>query len=140
MHTLRTRLDSRINFYNFSNHLKSGGIIILEHDSFSYPNSHSPHMNLITAETSDTKIAKAEYYRRKGEVLVMREDYLIAEKGKGIRHYSDLQYLGMFELKRTKQILKLAGLEPRFLKGALHHDRGLLLGTKRIMNGHLLQA
>jgi hypothetical protein len=63
-------------------------------------------------------------------VLIEREDYLVAERGKGIRHYADLQYVGMFELKKTMQILERAGLEPRFLRGALHRGRGLLLGIK----------
>jgi SAM-dependent methyltransferase len=115
---------------NFANHLKSGGIVILENDSFSYPRSPSLHMKLLTTERGYTKIAKVEYYQRKGNVLVEREDYLVAERGKGVKHYADLQLLGMFELKRTKRILERAGLEPRFLKGALHRGRGLLLGIK----------
>jgi ubiquinone/menaquinone biosynthesis C-methylase UbiE len=115
---------------NFSNHLRNGGIIIIENDSFSYSRSPPQHMNLLTAEKSDIKIARVGYYQRKGNVLIEREDYMIAQKGKGIRHYADLQYVGMFELERTMSIMEQAGLTPKFLKGALHRGNGLLLGIK----------
>jgi dTDP-3-amino-3,6-dideoxy-alpha-D-glucopyranose N,N-dimethyltransferase/dTDP-3-amino-3,4,6-trideoxy-alpha-D-glucopyranose N,N-dimethyltransferase/N-methyltransferase len=116
---------------NFSNHLRKGGIVILEDDLFSDSKSPSPYMNLLTAEAGDTKIAKVEYYRRRGNVLIEREDYLIAERGKGIRHYADLQYAGMFELSKTMRIFERAGLEPKSLNGSLYRGRGLLLGIKR---------
>ena len=127
---VRTYRNLERTIRNFSNHLRSGGIIILEDDLLSDSKSPSPYMNLSTAETGGSKIAKVEYYRRKGNVLIEREDYLIAEKGKGIRHYADLQYAGLFGLKRTMQIMERAGLEPRFLKGPLYRGRGLLLGIK----------
>ena len=115
---------------NFSSHLRRGGVIIIESDSFSHSESPLPYVNLVTAESADTKIAKLEYYQRRGNVLIEREDYLVAERGKGIRHYADLQYAGMFGLKRTTQVMEGAGLEPIFLRGALHRGVGLLLGTK----------
>lgn len=127
---VRTYRNLERTIRNFSKHLMCGGIIILENDSFSYPKSTSPYMNVLTAEAGDTKIAKAEYYRTKGDALIMREDYLVAERGRGIRHYVDLQYVGIFELKKTMQIMEYTGLEPKFLKGALHRGRGLLLGIK----------
>ena len=116
---------------NFANHLRTGGIVILEDDLLSDSKSPSPYMNLLTAEAGDTKIAKVEYYRRKGNVLIEREEYLIAERGKGIRHYADLQYAGIFEPKKTMRIFERAGLEPMSLKGALYRGRELLLGIKR---------
>ena len=117
---------------NFSNHLKNGGIVIIENDSFSCSRSPPLYMNLLTAETSDIKIARVDYYRRRGNVLIEREDYMIAQRGKGTRHFADLQYMGMFGLKRTMHIMEQAGLTPKFLKGALHRGNGLLLGRKSI--------
>jgi SAM-dependent methyltransferase len=110
---------------NFSGHLRNGGIVIVENDSFSHSRSPPQYMNLLTAETSDVKIARFDYYRRRGNVLVEREDYMIAQRGKGIKHFADLQYVGMFELERTMRIMEQAGLTPKFLKGALHRGNGL---------------
>ena len=115
---------------NFSSHLRRGGIVIIESDSFSPSGSPLPYMNLVTAGSSDTKIAKLEYYQRRGNVLVEREDYLVAERGKGIKHYADLQYAGMFGLRKTMRVMLRAGLDPIFLEGALRRDVGLLIGTK----------
>ena len=129
---VRTYRNLERTIRNFSNHLRKGGIVILESDSFSDSGSPLPHMNLVTAESSDTKIAKLEYYQRRGNVLVEREDYLVAERGKGIKHYADLQYAGMFGLRETMQVMLRTGLEPIFLKRALRRDVGLLIGTKVI--------
>jgi ubiquinone/menaquinone biosynthesis C-methylase UbiE len=118
---------------NFSNHLNNGGITIIENDSFSYSRSPPQHMNLLTAQTRDIKIARVDYYQRKGNVLIEKEDYMIAQRGKGIRHFADLQYQGRFELGRTMRIMEQAGLTPKFLKGALHRGNGLLLGRKSIL-------
>jgi ubiquinone/menaquinone biosynthesis C-methylase UbiE len=125
-----SNLDKTIK--NFSNNLKNGGIVIIESDSFSCSRSLPLYMNLLTAETSEVKIARVDYYRRKGNVLIEREDYMIAQSSKGIKHFADLQYVGMFELKRTMRIMEQAGLTPKFLKGALHRGNGLLLGRKSI--------
>jgi len=129
---VRTHRNLTRTIENFSNHLKRGGVMIVESDSFSHSESPLPYMNLVTAVTSDTKIAKLEYYQRRGNVLVEREDYLVAERGKGIKHYADLQYAGIFGLKRTMQVMVHAGLKPTFLEGALHRDVGLLIATKGI--------
>jgi len=129
---VRTYQNLERTISNFSSHLKKGGIVILESDSFSHPGSPLPYMNLVAAESSGTKIAKLEYYQRRGNVLVEREDYLVAERGKGIKHYADLQYAGMFGLGKTMQVMRRAGLEPIFLKRALRRGVGLLIGTKVI--------
>jgi SAM-dependent methyltransferase len=127
---VRTYSNLRKTIRSFSSHLRSGGIVILENESFTYRRSPSPYLNLVTAETPDTKIARVEYYRQRGNVLIEREEYLVAQKGKGIRHFADLQYLGMFEPKKTMRIMLGAGLQPRFLKGALHSGNGVLIGIK----------
>jgi ubiquinone/menaquinone biosynthesis C-methylase UbiE len=127
---VRTYFNLEKTIKNFSDHLKNGGITIIENDSFSYSKSPLQHIKLVTAETRDIKIARVEYYQRKGSILIEREDYMIAQRSKGISHFADLQYVGMFELKRTMHIMVQAGLKPRFLKGALHRGTGLLLGIK----------
>ena len=128
---VRTYSNLEKTIKNFSSHLKNGGITIIENDSFSGSKSPLQHLKLVTAETRDIKIARMEYYRRKGNVLIEREDYMIAQRNMGTRHFADLQYVGVFELKRTMHIMGIAGLEPRFLKDALHRGNGLLLGIKR---------
>jgi len=128
---VRTYRNLQRTILNFSKHLAIGGIVIIESDSFSNSQTPSPYMNVMTAEEGNTKVAKVEYYRRKGDMLVEREDYLVATTGKGIRHYSDLQYVGVFELKKTMHMLERAGIEPRYLGAVLYRDRGVLIGIKR---------
>jgi ubiquinone/menaquinone biosynthesis C-methylase UbiE len=128
---VRTYANLERTLRNFTNHLKDGGIIIVENDSYSYSKLKTDYMNLSTFQTRNIKIARAECYQRKGYVLKEEEDYLVAQRGKGIRYFRDLQYVGMFSLKRTMAIMRKLGLMPKFLKGVPHLGNGLLLGVKQ---------
>lgn len=66
----------------------------------------------------------------------MREDYMVAQKGKGIRHFSDLQYVGLFNLRKTMRLMEKTGLRPKFLKSVLRPGNGLLLGIKQPYDFH----
>jgi len=56
--------------------------------------------------------------------------YLIAEKNKEVKHFVDRHELGLFDIDKTLQFMKQAGLKSKFLKNGLMKDRGLFIGVK----------
>jgi len=57
--------------------------------------------------------------------------YLIAERGKGVRHYVDRHELGLFEEYETLRIMEESGLESQFISEGLMPGRGLYIGIKK---------
>jgi ubiquinone/menaquinone biosynthesis C-methylase UbiE len=115
---------------NFSRHLKRGGVAIIE-PWFTEETWHVGHMHFTTYDSNEIKVARLSYSGRKGNLSILNEHYLIAEQGKGIRHLQNLQYMGLFDLKRTLNMMKRAGMRAEFLKLGLSPGRGLLVGVKK---------
>jgi ubiquinone/menaquinone biosynthesis C-methylase UbiE len=114
---------------NFANHLKTGGVVIIEPwFTKSAYKAGSPHM--ITYESKDLKIARLVVSKVKGNVSEMDMHYLIAERNKEVKHFVDRHELGLFEIDKTLQFMKQAGLKTKYLKSGLMKDRGLFIGVK----------
>lgn len=114
---------------NFANHLKTGGVVIIEPwFTKSAYKTGSPHMT--TYESKDIKIARLAVPKVKGNVSEMDMHYLIAERNKEVKHFVDRHELGLFEINKTLQFMKQAGLKAKFLKNGLMKDRGLFIGVK----------
>ena len=114
---------------NFSKHLKLGGIVIIEpwFTNAEYKVG-TPHMTVY--QDKDIKIARANVSMAKNGVSILEMHYLIAEKGKDMKHFVSVEELGMFEISKTLQIMKTAGLDAKFVKGRAWDRRGLLVGVK----------
>jgi len=114
---------------NFARHLKTGGVVIIE--SWFTKKTYkvgTPHMT--TYDVPDIKIARLNISSSEGNISVMDMHYLVAEKGKGVIHFSDRHELGMFEIDKTLVLMKKAGLDSKYLKDGLMKGRGLLIGVK----------
>jgi hypothetical protein len=59
--------------------------------------------------------------------------YLVAERGKGVKHFVDRQESGLFEVDETLRIMKEAGLQSKFLKRGLVQKRGMFVGVKQLL-------
>lgn len=95
--------------------LKPGGILII--DGWSTPEqwkTGSVHMR--TYESGGTKIARVGFSRTRHGVSVLEECYLIAERGKGIRSYIDIQELGLFKRQRFLSTMRDVGFEAMLFK------------------------
>ncbi|MBS0359592.1 MAG: class I SAM-dependent methyltransferase [Proteobacteria bacterium] len=115
---------------NFSNHLKKGGIVIIE--PWLNKSTYIPGMpDMQTYSDTHIKIARLSAAKVKGNVSIIDLHYLIAEKNKDIQYYVERHEMGMFEIDRTLKLMEAAGLKAKFIKNGLMKDRGLYIGIKQ---------
>lgn len=84
-----------------------------------------------TYDGRDVKIARLFVSRMKKGVSVIDMHWLIAEENKDVKHLASRHELGLFEINKTLELMRGAGLEARFLKKGLMKDRGLYVGIKK---------
>lgn len=119
----------RKTIFNFSNHLKKGGVLLIE-PWFTKSQFKTGTPFMATYDSKDLKIARLNISKVKNNISVLDMHYLVAEKGKDVRHYVDRHELGLFGIKDTLKIMRDAGLKSVFLKNGLMKDRGLYVGAK----------
>lgn len=127
---VRTYDNLRKTFNNFSDHLKSGGVLIIE-PWFTSSMYHvgTPHM--ATHNGKDIKIARLNISEKKNGVSILNMHHLIAEKNKKIKYIVSREELGLFDTRKTLNLMRKAGLNAKVVKGiALDPRRGLILGIK----------
>lgn len=115
---------------NFSNHLKTGGVLIIEPwlTKSAYKDG-SLHMT--TYDGKDVKISRISVSKLKGNISILNMHYLIAEKNKDVKYSSDKHELGLFERGKILKIMKESGFKTEFFKKGLMEGRGIYLGIKR---------
>ena len=114
---------------NFKNHLKKGGILIIE-PWFTKSTYWDGHPGMTTYEGEAIKIARLNSSKIEGDISIMEMHYLIAEKDKDVIHFVDTHELGLFETDKTLDFMEKAGLKAEFQKDGLMEDRGLYIGVK----------
>ncbi len=113
----------------FSRHLHRGGVTIIE--PWFTKEVYSVGSPFITTyEDDDLKIARVNVSDIDGDVSVMNMHYLVAERGKAVKHYVDRHELGLFEVDRTLEIMGKVGFDAQYLPDGLMKDRGLYIGVK----------
>lgn len=114
----------------FSSHLKNGGIVIIQPW---VPKSKwkAGHIALNTFDSDDVKIARLSYSSTEKDMATFQMEYLIAEKGKGIRRFSQREKMHFFERSRFESMMREADLLPEYVEHSLFGDRGLVIGRKR---------
>ena len=113
----------------FSRHLFRGGVAIIE-PWFTKEVYDVGRPFIDTYEDDDLKIARANVSEIEGNVSVMDMNYLIAERGKGVKHFVDRHELGLFEVDQTLKIMSRVGFNAKYLPDGLMKNRGLYIGKK----------
>lgn len=115
---------------NFVQHLKKGGVIIIEPwlSESSYTTG-TPGMTIYDGD--DIKIARLSISKKKGIVSIMDMHYLIAERDKHTKHFVERHELAMFDSTKVISMMNHHGLKARFLKNGLTKERGLYIGIKK---------
>ncbi|MFX0012206.1 MAG: class I SAM-dependent DNA methyltransferase [Candidatus Hermodarchaeota archaeon] len=116
-------------FLNFANHLKKGGVLIVE-PWFTKSTFLAGKPGLTTYDGDDVKIARLNTTKVEGDLSIMEMHYLIAERNGEVKHFLDIHELGLFETDTTLELMAKASLISEFLKDGLMNDRGLLIGVK----------
>jgi len=114
---------------NFKNHLKKGGVLIIE-PWFTKSAYWVGTPGMTTYDGEDVKIARLNSTKIEGDLSIMEMHYLIAEKDKDVIHFADTHELGLFETNKTLDFMEKSGLKAEFLKDGLMEDRGLFIGVK----------
>ena len=127
---VRTYKNLEKTICNFSRHLKSGGVLVIE-PWLTKKNFRAGTPHMATFDSKNIKIARLNISRIKNDISVIDMHYLIAEKNKEVKHFIDRHELGLFNINRTLEIMKKEGFEARFSKNGLMKDRGLFIGVKK---------
>lgn len=114
---------------SFSGHLKDGGIVIIQ-PWIQKSDWKKGHISLETFDSEAVKIARASYSGGTSKVSKFRMEYLIAEKGKGLRHLVEEDSFPYFDRTKYERMMRDLGLRPRYVASKPFGDRGLLTGTK----------
>lgn len=115
---------------NLSNHLKKGGVVIIE-PWFTRSLFKDGHPSMTTYDGKDIKIARLCVSKIEGNVSVLEMHFLVAERDKDVRHFVEMHKMGLFDRQKTLEFMKEAGLQAEFLETGLMEDRGLFVGVKR---------
>ncbi len=115
---------------NFANHLKQGGVLIIE-PWFTKSNYWVGHPGMTTYDGEDIKIARLNSSKIEDDLSVMDMHYLIVEKNKDVKYFVDKHELGLFDTDKTLKLMKKACLKAEFLKDCLVKERGLYIGVKK---------
>jgi SAM-dependent methyltransferase len=116
-------------FLNFANHLKKGGVLIVE-PWFTKSTFWAGIPGMTTYDGDDFKIARLNTTKVEGDLSIMEMHYLIAERDGDIKHFVDIHELGLFETDKTLELMAKASLLSEFLKDGFMKDRCLLVGVK----------
>jgi len=114
---------------NFANHLKKGGVVIIE-PWFTKSTYWEGHLGMTTYDGEDIKIARLNTSKIENDLSVMDMHYLIVEKNNDVKYFVDKHELGLFDTDKTLELMKKAGLKAEFLKDGLIKERGLCIGVK----------
>lgn len=126
---VKTYENLRKTINNFARHLKTGGVVIIE-PWFTKASFRPGRPILHTYSDDNIKVARMCLSEIRGNISILNMEYLVCERGKKIMHFNDQHELGLFEIDKTLQFMKEAGLKAKFLKNGLMKDRGLYIGVK----------
>jgi ubiquinone/menaquinone biosynthesis C-methylase UbiE len=127
---VKTYANLRKTIRNFARHLKKGGVVIIEPwFSKKQYRTGSVHLTAIY-DNPEIKIARLSFARRKGDISIIDMHYLVAEKNKGVRHFTEQHQMGLFDVNKTLALMRKAGLKAEFIEpGPI--GRGIYVGVKQ---------
>ena len=125
---LTTKRDLRATFTSFARHLNPGGVVIAE--PWLDPSSfHTASTYLRTHVGPEVVVARLAFSARRGRRSVIHYHFLIGEQGRGVRYFHEQDAGLLVSHAELADLMRSAGLRPRFLGHGLIPGRGLLVGV-----------
>lgn len=125
---LKTYANLNKTIKNFSQHLKPGGVMIIE--PFVNPEDYiDNYLSAYHVNETDLKLTRMTFSKRKGSMAMLNFHFLVGAKGK-IKYFFENMQLVMYENQKAISIMKNAGLKAKFLKDGFMKNRGLYIGVK----------
>lgn len=125
----KTHSKLRKTIKNISEHLKLGGVLIIEGWITKSKFKHG-YIHLDVTNGKNVKIARMHFSKIRKNISVLDEHYLIGEENKGVRYLKDKHELGLFDVKDLLKTMKQSDLKAKFLKKGFMKDRGIYIGIK----------
>lgn len=94
-----------------SDHLNSGGILILEPWQTKNGDDLSGKPYLLTYDSKDLKIARVGMMKKRGIISILETSYLIAERNKKIQYFNEIHRLATYEDKKFLNIMNNSRLK-----------------------------
>jgi SAM-dependent methyltransferase len=127
---LPSERDLERTFANFARHLVPGGVMIVE--PWIDPAAFRPgHVHLVQFP-GPPAVVRFSVSSRKGNRSRIHYHFLIAERGRGIRHYQETDVGLLVSRRGLTRAVRRAGLVPHFLKDGFTPGRGLVIGVKPV--------
>jgi len=126
---LRTYKNLKKAIQLFNDHLKKGGVIIVE-PWFTRSVFKAGRPGMTTYENENIKIARLNDSKVEGNLSIMNMHYLIAKLGEEVEYFVEKHILGLFEIEKTLQIFEEVGLSTLFLEEGFMEERGLFIAQK----------
>jgi ubiquinone/menaquinone biosynthesis C-methylase UbiE len=114
---------------NISQHLKKGGVSIIE--PFMSKDEYvegKPFASFV--DEPSLKIARMNVNRRRANVAILNFHFLVATDA-GVKYFRDRHEVGLFDRCKVMQAMEDSGLHTRFIKTGFQKDRGLFIGVKK---------
>jgi SAM-dependent methyltransferase len=115
---------------NFARHLKDGGVAIIE-PWLTRSTVKDGYVHVLVRGDDDLKVVRVDITRIRGDLSVLDERIVVAERAKGIASYKDRMVMGLFEKEEFLRLMGEAGMKAKFLKKSLAPGRGLYVGVKQ---------
>jgi dTDP-3-amino-3,4,6-trideoxy-alpha-D-glucopyranose N,N-dimethyltransferase len=126
---MESRKDRDAAIANFARHLAPGGVAIVE--GWVLPEKwKGTALGWDTYEDQDVRIVRVSSGSRDGDHSVVEFHWLIAERGKRIRHFTEIVRQPLVSSAEMIGSFRRAGLRARVLLKSPYQYRGLYLGLK----------
>jgi len=124
-----TRRDRDLAIANFYRHLNPGGVALVE--GWVLPGRwRGTSVTLDTYENRDVRVARVASAWRERDHSAVEFQWLVAERGKRIRHYAEIERNPLVEAEDMLGSFRRAGFRARVLLGRPYRDRGLYVGVR----------
>jgi len=114
---------------NFAGHLTDGGVVIIE-PWFTKATAKDGHVHALVQGDDALKVVRVDFTRVRGNLTVLEERFVVAERAKGVATYKGRMVLGLFEQEEFLRLMRKAGLKAKYIKRSLAPGRGLYIGVK----------
>ena len=126
---VRSERDLRRTIRNFANHLRPGGVAIVE-PWLLLSGYRTGTVHVRTFGSDRLPIVRMSLSARRGMRSIMDMHHLVGTPG-GVRHWVEHHDLGMFPVRTYLQAFRAAGFRVRFLRNGLMKQRGLYVAVLR---------
>jgi ubiquinone/menaquinone biosynthesis C-methylase UbiE len=114
---------------SFSDHLKQGGIVIIE-PWFTKDVYHVGFPYMTVYDSNEIKISRINVSKLQDDLSILDFHYLIAEKDSDVEYFTEHHELALFDKTTMLSLMKSHGFESCFIQNHTTSERGLYIGVK----------